>query len=439
MKTPTVTMLVSLALLSLPLLGACGGDGGDGDADPHAGHDHAGHDHTGHTRDASGALYCGEHDLAEADCGICRPDAAANLEPGGELLVRLPSARSAELAGVRHGTARAGTAAGQVHGYVEVDYDRNRLAQVTPRVAGIVTRVLVDVGDAVTADEPLAELSSTQLAAAKQAFLDARLELDLRDQELERARRLHAQEIGSQRELQSARANRERAAARTAAARQNLRNLGLGDQDVARITADGDTSARLVVRAPFAGEIIDRTAVLGESVAADAALLRVADLSRMWLELSLPQSALASVEAGLPVTARFDALPGREVTGELVWVAAGLDPRTRLLRARAEVPNPDRRLKAGLYGQAEVALANGVAALTLPRDAVHELDQRPFVMVRRDPDLYALRRVALGPRRGDAVAVVAGLRPDEMVITGGGFAVFSELLKSRFGAGCAEE
>ena len=513
MKTLTVTTLVSLALLSLPLLGACGGDAeldaatagttasercGAHDApvdlcficDPSLrdegrlwcqGHDryedrcwlchpeledperayceshglyadecylcdpslvrddHAGEDRAGRTREASGALYCGEHDLAEAVCGICRPDAAANLEPGDELLVRLPSARSAELAGVAHGSPQRGSAAGQVRGYVEVDYDRNRLAQVTPRVGGIVTRVLVDLGDAVTAGQPLVELASTRLAAVKQAFLDTRLELDLRDQELARARRLHTEEIGSERELQAATAARERAAARAAAAEQNLRNLGLDDAAIARVATTGDTSARLVVRAPFAGEIIDRTAVLGESVAADAALLRVADLSRMWLELSLPQSALATATAGLPVIARFDALPGREVAGELVWVAAGLDQRSRLLPARAEVPNPDGRLKAGLYGQAEVALAGAVAALSLPRDAVHELDQRPFVLVRRDTDLYALRRVTLGPRQDDAVAVIAGLQADETVITGGGYSIFSELLKSRFGAGCGEE
>ncbi|MBD3222340.1 efflux RND transporter periplasmic adaptor subunit [bacterium] len=388
---------------------------------------------------STGGLYCVEHDMAESSCGICHPELAATLEPGGEVLVRLPSARSAELAGVAHGSARAGRAAGYASGYVEVDYDRNRLVQVTPRAEGIVARVLVDVGDEVVAGDPLVVIASTQLAAAKQSFLDARLELDLRAQELERARRLREQEIGSERQLQEATAAHKRAAARAAAAGQNLRNLGLDDEAVARVASAGDTSAELTVRAPFAGEVIERDAVLGESVAADAPLMRVADLSRMWLELSLPQSALAMVREGLPVVARFDALPDREVTGRLVWVASGLDERSRLLRARAEVPNPDGRLKAGLYGRAEVALDGDGFALSLPRQAIRDLDQRPFVLVRRDADLYALRRVALGPRHGESVAVLAGLSPDETVVTGGGFAVFSELLKSRFGAGCAEE
>jgi cobalt-zinc-cadmium efflux system membrane fusion protein len=391
------------------------------------------------TTHAAGALYCNEHDVPESECGICHPELAAGLDPGGEILVRLPSVRSAELAGVVHGTARAGATAGSVSGYAEIDYDRNRLARITPRTAGLVTAVHVDVGDAVDAGAPLATIASAELAAAKQDFVDARLELELRTRENERAARLHDQQIGSERDLQAAAAAGKRAAARAAAAEQGLRNLGLDDEAVARVAAGGDTSAELVVRAPFAGEVIERTAVLGEAVAADAPLLAVADLSVMRLELSLPQDALASVEPGLPVAARFDALPGREVRGAITWVASALDERTRLVRARAEVDNGDRRLRAGLYGRADVGLPSGGAALSLPREAVCDLDNEPFVLVRRDEGLYALRRVTLGPRQGDTVAVVAGLAADETVVTGRGFSVFSELLKSRFGAGCAEE
>ncbi|MGD9548426.1 MAG: efflux RND transporter periplasmic adaptor subunit [Candidatus Krumholzibacteriia bacterium] len=386
----------------------------------------------------AGGLYCAEHDVHESECGICHLDLAAGLEPGGELLIRLPSARSAELVGVEHGAPRAGTTAGSIDAYAEVDYDRNRLAQITPRVAGVVEQVLVDVGDQVTAGQPLVELASAELAAAKQAFLDARLELDLRRQEADRARRLREQEIGSERDLQAATAAQARAAARAEAAGQNLRNLGLDQAAVRRVAEESDTTARLTVRAPFAGEVIARTAVLGESVAADAALLRVADLSRMWIELSLPQSSLAVVEPGLPVVARFDALPDREIHGELIWIAAGLDERTRLIQARAEAPNPDGRLKAGLYGRATVRLNGGTDAPAVPHDAIYDLQNNPFVLVPREEGLYALRRVALGPRQGDRVAILAGLDAHESVVTGSGFSIFSELLKSQFGAGCAE-
>lgn len=388
---------------------------------------------------AHGGLHCAEHDVAESACGICHPELTSDLEPGGEMLVRLPSIRSAELADVTFGNAQVGAATGGVSGYVEIDYDRNRLARITPRVAGVITRVLVDVGEDVAEDAPLLEIASTQLATAKQDFLDARLELELRTQELERSRRLREQEIGSERSLQEAAAAMKRAATRAEATEQNLHNLGLDQDAIAGVAESADTSGQLVIRAPFAGQIIDRDAVLGESVTPESHLLSVADLSHMWLDLSLPQSALVVVETGLPVVAKFDALPGQEITGRIVWIATALDQRTRLLPARAEVANPGGKLKAGLYGRAEVGPARGTAALTLPRQAICDLDQRSFVLVRRAEDLYALRRVALGPRQGEAVAILAGLDPDETVITGGGFSVFSELLKSRFGAGCAEE
>lgn len=387
----------------------------------------------------TGGLYCLEHDLAESECGICHPELAAGLQPGGEVLVRLPSPRSAELAGVVHGTARNAHAAGKVGGYVEIDYDRNHFARITPRTGGVIEEVFVDVGDAVQPGQALVRLSSAQLAAAKRDFLDARLDLDLKTGELERARQLREQGIGSERQLQTASAARERAAARADAAEQGLINLGLSAEAVATVAGSGDTSSQLVVRAPFAGEIVQRKAVLGESVSAAAHLLSVADLSRMRLELSLPQSALPGLRTGLPVTATFDALPGREIRGSVVWIEPSLDARTRLVRVRAEADNPDRSLMAGLYGRAEVELSDLSAALTLPRESVRDLDREPFVLVRREADLYALRRVELGPRQGEAVAILAGLLPDEPVVVGGGFSVFSELLKSRFGAGCAEE
>lgn len=388
---------------------------------------------------SAAGLHCGEHDLQESECGNCHPELAAGLAPGEELLVRLPSIRSAELAGVGHGTARRGSAAAGVDGYAELDYDRNRLARITPRAEGLVSRVHVDVGDTVAAGDPLVTVASAPLAAAKQAYLDAGLEHALHRRELERARRLHADGIGSERDLQTATATERRSSARVAAAAQQLRNLGLSDAEVAAVREDADTDAELVIRAPFAGEIIARAAVLGETVAPDAALLSIADLSRMWLELSLPQSALAHVTVGRPVTARFDALPDRAVTGTIVWVGSALDPKTRMLSARAEVANPDGRLKAGLYGRAELAPGGSASALILPHDAVFDLDRLPYVLVRREPDLYALRRVETGARQGEGVAVLAGLGPDETVVTGGGFTVYSELLKSRFGAGCAEE
>lgn len=400
------------------------------------GQDHGPDDSLGHG--PADGLWCGEHRLAEASCGICHPELAGGLQVGGELMVRMPSVRSAALAGLV--TERPAAAAGAltVRAHAELGYDRNRLARIPSRVDGIVERVLVDVGDRVAAGQPLLEISAVEAASAKQAYLAARLDEEFARLDLARERGLHEQAIAAERELQVAAAAAARAEAVLAAAAQHLRNLGLDKDAVAAVAAGGDTSDRLLVRAPFAGEVIARDAVRGEAAVRQQTLLSIADLSRLWLELYVPQEALPHLVPGQPVTARFDALPGREVSGVVTWIGSELDRSTRLLAARAEVPNPDGLLKAGLYGTA--AIATGGAAqvrLTVPVGAVQDLEAATFVFIRSEQDLFVLRRVELGPRLGDRVAVLAGLDPADEVVVTGVQTVATELLKSRLGAGCA--
>jgi cobalt-zinc-cadmium efflux system membrane fusion protein len=400
--------------------------------------DDCGHDH-GATPSTDERAFCGEHRLFEDECGICQPQRAALLAPGENLKVRLASERSALLGGLA--TANPGTQAGGdgIAAYAEIGYDRNRLAHVTPLVGGVIQNVLVDVGARVTAGQVLVEIVSSEVASAKHDYLAAVLERDLHAQDVQRERRLREQKIAAERDLQAAEAAFARAEVAVASAAQNLRNLGL-DQDALRdIERSGDTTARYELRAPFAGEIIQRHAVLGEAVAAGAPLMQLADLSQVWLELSVPERALSVLRRGQSVTAHFDALSGVTVTGQLAWIGSGLDPRTRLLQARAVVPNPDGLLKAGLFGEAVIAVGAGASVMAVPVAAVQTVDGASFVFVQEAADLFQLRRVDLGLRLGEQVAVDAGLVATDDVVVAGSAALYTEFLKSRLGAGCAHD
>jgi cobalt-zinc-cadmium efflux system membrane fusion protein len=383
--------------------------------------------------------FCGEHQVYEDECGICQPQRAALLGPGQSLKVRLASAQSAQLGGFLTEAPGLAAAAGGIGSYVEIDYDRNRLAHVTPLVGGVIQAVHVDVGSRVEAGQVLVEIGSSEAASAKHAYVAAVLERDLRRQDVARERRLHEQKIAAERELQEAEAAFARAEAAVASTAQNLRNLGLDDAALAKIERTRDTTARYALRAPFAGEVIQRHAVLGEAVAAGDQILQVADLSRMWLELSVPESALSQLRQGQDVTARFDALPGVIVHGRLDWIGSGLDPRTRLLQARAVVPNHDGLLKAGLYGEATITAGASTEMMAVPVAAVHTVDGAAFVFVQEEADLFALRRVELGLRLGDQMTVAGGLGTADAVVTSGSAALYTEFLKSRLGAGCAHD
>jgi len=387
---------------------------------------------------------CDEHRVLELECGICRPQRAAELRPGEELKVRFESPSSASKAGIRTVPARPIEAVPSARVVCEVSYDENTLARITPFAAGIVRSVLADVGAGVEAGDGLVELHSAEVAEAKAAFVAAAVDLDLKEVACERERHLAERKISSERELQEADAACRTAELALSTARQKLVNYGFTEAEIEAIREDRDTSATLLVRAPFGGTLVERDAVAGEAVAPGDTLFTLADLGRMWLLLSIPADRDVPVRAGQRVEASFAGHEDVEFGGELTWVSTRIDERSRMLRARAVVDNPDPPLRAGMFGHARIVLAPAEQAVGVPADALQVHEGRPFVFVELDDDLYALRRVAiLDPPPGEAseglVAVVAGLAAQEPVVAEGAFTAMSEFLKSRLGAGCVDE
>ncbi|RPJ43352.1 MAG: efflux RND transporter periplasmic adaptor subunit, partial [Candidatus Latescibacterota bacterium] len=195
----------------------------------------------------------------------------------------------------------------------------------------------------------------------------------------------------------------------------------------------------LEVRAPFAGEIIERSAVSGERVEAGAPLFLLADRASIWAMLAIPETELASVRIGQAVEIEVDAFPGRTFEGELTWIAARVDERTRMVAARAELPNPDGLLRDRMFARGRIVTRGGARALLLPSGAVQKVNGRSLVFVELEPDLFEARAVYLGPEAGGRREVLLGLAANEPVVVERSFALKSQLLASRLGAGCADD
>lgn len=388
--------------------------------------------------EASSGLYCYEHDVPEIECAICQPDLAASLQPGGDLKIRFPSALAADKAGVRTDHPGASQATPHIEALCEVQYNLNTMAKVTPLARGIVREVRYDAGDQIAAGEVLVELHSAEVASAKSAFLSAIVEQDIRRQSFEREKRLKEQSIAAEKDFLEADAAYRTAQLAAGNLRQQLVNLGFSSEEIDEIEKTRDTSARLLVRAPFDVTLVERDAVPGEAVAVGDALFTIADLSTRWLTLSIPSSHSGQVHRGQEVEARFADLPGVILNGQITWVESSLDPRSRMLRARALVTDGAEHITTGLFGEARIKTGNIHSAAMVPRDAVQRHEGGDFVFVRNQPDLFALRRVALGASNGESVEVVDGLDPTDAVVTHGSFIVKSEFLKSRLGAGCTD-
>jgi cobalt-zinc-cadmium efflux system membrane fusion protein len=386
---------------------------------------------------AADALYCREHDVYEAECGICQPALADNLAPGQGLKIRLPSAASETTANIVAERPRPGPAQRSVRAVGELRFNQNRLVHITPLTDGVVLRVHANLGQKVTEGQVLAELRSPRIAAAKAELLKAAAEETVSSEAVSRARRLHDQNVMSDRDLYDAEARHTTALAGLRAAEQILLDLGFDEKALERIVSEREPTSVLALVAPFAGTVVERDAVVGDVVAMGDRVFSVADLGTLWLSLAVSEIEVVHLRVGQRVEIRSHALDG-DIDGEITWISSRLNETTRMAEVIAVVDNPDATLRAGMFVDASIIVGESSASLLVPRDTVHRFGGKPFVFVRLTGDLYELRRVETIAASGDLTAVTAGLAGRELVAVEQSYFLKSEFQKSRLGAGCVD-
>jgi cobalt-zinc-cadmium efflux system membrane fusion protein len=223
------------------------------------------------------------------------------------------------------------------------------------------------------------------------------------------------------------------------AACQQLRTLGFTEAQVEELSVRPQEQVLMEVRAPFAGEIVERMAVRGALVDAGKPLFTLVDHSSVWAMVQVPEGTLARVQVGQAVELRVDSLPGRVFTGKLTWIGPAVDERTRMARARAEFANPDRLLKDKMFATARILTRQAEGAMLVPPSAIQHVAGKPFVFVKLGEDLFDARAVVLGARMDGRQEVLIGVMPQDQIAVGHAFAIKSAMLMSRLGAGCADD
>jgi cobalt-zinc-cadmium efflux system membrane fusion protein len=399
-----------------------GHDEHEGEEDGHEGHAHG-------AKPAPGEL-CVEHQMPEAEDVLCNPDLMVSLLPGKGVKLRLATPEAAARAGVATVLPEKVASATGPTFPAQTVYSRNGVAQVAALTAGTVQRLHVDVGTAVVKGQVLAEIASIDVSSARAELATAQSRLNLAETALRREEELFAKGITARQDLEQLRAEQEAAAANLEQAQQRLALYGAG--------AKGGGGTTVALRSPLTGIVAERSVVAGQSILPETPLFTVVNLSSMGIELSLPADRIALAKIGAPIEAHFDGMEGERFTGKIVQIAPALDNQTRLLKVLAEVENPEGLLKSGHFGQVRLLDAVKGEALEIPGNAVQMIDGKAFVFIEQEADLFELRRISVGPRRGKSILIEAGLQADEKVVATQGFALKSEVLKSRLGASCAD-
>lgn len=410
--------------------------------------------------------WCAEHGLPESQCTLCNGDAGssgqssvvlasttnevsapnvmrANRAPSATCTnafstVVLKSPEIARRAGFQVAEVRSETIDETIVCNAEVAFDGDRFAHLAPRASGNIAEVNAGLGDHVKAGDVLAVIDSAELGSAKAAWLQARSLVELWKKNEERERALYDKNVGTEKDVLEAETKLVESRVQLSSAEQRLKNLGLSAEDIAQVADDNDTSSYLQLRAPFEGVVVERNAVTGEVVSTSEPLFALADTSEMWVMLDVYESDVARLQKEQDVTVNVDAMSDRTFDGTLTWVSSHVDPSTRTIRARAEVPNPDGLLRANMFGRAEIHVRAIEGAVLVPDSAVQWDGCCNIVFTRQTDTVYQPYKVTLGYKRNGHYVVEAGVPAGEFVVTQGSFLLKTEILKGNIGAGCCE-
>jgi cobalt-zinc-cadmium efflux system membrane fusion protein len=303
-----------------------------------------------------------------------------------------------------------------------VDYDSHKFAAVGARITGRARRVHKVVGDSVRAGEVLTEIESAELGRSEAQVFAARARELAAEADMKRERRLADARITPEKDAETAKANYQVAHAERVAAERAVQALG-GDLD--------EKTGILVLRSPIAGKVVSAHVVRGQTVEPSDTVFEIADLSSVWVKLSVFERDLAAVRVGNEVEIAPQGSLLAPITGHVDHVGDVINVETRTVPVRVVVDNPDRTMRPGQSVQAHIH-TSGLAdkLLTVPRAAITRIDGKAtvFVMLEQGHAVEP-RQVTLGPEDATHAAVLRGLRESETVVVGGMFALKSEIFR----------
>lgn len=288
------------------------------------------------------------------------------------------------------------------------------------------TQRLVEIGAASRQD---LEEDTTKLRTAEAETVEAR-------RRLERSNALLDIRPETRGELEEAQNALRQAESERSAVRQKLILYGMSPQKIDALRSPAQISSELAVAAPVSGTVTARAANAGEVIEANKELLRVTDLSSVWVVAQAFEPTLARLRTGTGASVTSDAFPERLFRGQVTYIDPRLDEQTRTAQVRVELDNPGQALKIGMYVRVAFG-ALGEAERTapvIPAAALQTIGGRQVVFVAtKETGVFEMRTVRVGPEANGRHLVLEGITVGDRIVTDGSFMLRAEWLKSNQG------
>jgi membrane fusion protein, copper/silver efflux system len=282
--------------------------------------------------------------------------------------------------------------------------DKARNWQFVSRVDGYVQKLNVTAaGELVEKNAPLMSIYSPDLLSTEREFVEL---LRMRDEAKSTAARTTPERL-----IQSA--------------RRRLQLWNVTDEQIAEIERTRKAADALTLLSPFRGVVQSVPVEQGKAVKVGDMLVEVADLGVIWVWADFYENELAMLQTGQKIDISTKSYPNEKFTGTVSLINPFIDETKRTAMVRIDIPNPDFKLRPGMYVNAELAMNMG-EALTVPISAVMPTGTRSIVFVNKGEGKLEPRIVQLGAKYGDSYEVQSGLRENESVVASANFLIDAE-------------
>jgi Cu(I)/Ag(I) efflux system membrane fusion protein/cobalt-zinc-cadmium efflux system membrane fusion protein len=291
----------------------------------------------------------------------------------------------------------------------DVNYNEEKISVVSSKITGWIEKLYVDyTGKKVRKGQPLLEIYSPDLVTTQQEYL-----LALKNKEL-----VGASQFASIREGANSLLN---------STHQRLRYWDIPESEITRLKESGEVRKSLILESPGDGVVIHKNAVEGLHIMEGMSLYRIADLSTIWVEVSIYDDEVPWIAVGQKARVELSYLPGKVLEGKVVYIYPYLDEKARDVKVRLEFRNPGLDLKPGMYANVWIKTPPIKDALVVPTEAVIRSGHRNIVFVAQGGGRFEPREVRLGEESDDGrIRILTGLAEKEQVVVSAQFMLDSE-------------
>ena len=291
-------------------------------------------------------------------------------------------------------------------------WNEEKTAKVYSPFSGRVESVEVQLGETVKKGQSLAHIQSPEFGVAQSEARKAQAAASLARSSLNRAKELYANGIIAKKDFDQIESDAAQVLAEFDRASARIKALGASYNSV---------NQKFPLNTPFDGIVVEKNIYPGRELNSDLSnvpLLTITDPNNLWAILEASEVDLGRFEVGAEVVIHNNTLPNEKLTGKIIQIADFIDPVTRTLKVRVEVPNQNKKLRAEMFVQADIPVTN-LEGMIVPAKGIFLVGDKHYVFVELDINKYERHEVKVGKRFADKVEVIEGLKQDQKVVTEG--------------------